>query len=158
MLKSGKEQEADKHRKSFILTVLAQVTFKKGERENIEITGGNFNKTQLSRRAMVIKIATVWPWKAAIFRVGGGENRKWWGEPGLMCCFLSTLWISALGETLQLYVGQRGTAFHCHPHQGSLCAETTCVSPLLPPLQHCSHQIFISVTVGLCIFMVSRID
>lgn len=27
---------------------------------------------------------------------------------------------SPQGKTLQLYVGQRGTACHCHPHPGSI--------------------------------------
>lgn len=59
------------------------------------------------------------------------------------------LWIPALWETLQLYVGQHGTACHCHPHQGSLCAETTCISPSLPHF----HTVPISPILCHCRFL-----
>lgn len=78
-----------------------------------------------------------------------------------MCLFLSALWIPALRETLQLYVGQRGTACHRHPDQSSLCTERTFIPLLTPCHQYCSHQPLSlssgSVTVVLCFSMISRL-
>lgn len=115
--------------------LLVTVVLGDGDGEKIETCGRNSNQTEWSESTFVIKIVTVWPWQAAIFRVGDEENRKRWRQSGLMRWFLLALWIPALGggklcSFMWASMAQPATVTHT---QGLLCAETTCTHPCPPP-------------------------
>lgn len=123
-----------------------------------EKSGRNCNHTEWSRSAVAIKIVSVWPWKAAIFRVGRGEERIVSDEgSGVWCADSPPLGgdqpSGKLWGFMWASVAQPATVTLTRVH----CVQRQHVSPPHSPTSILFPSAPSSVTAGLCFSMISRL-